>query len=163
MTIATSFSSSIEYCASSTLRWLSAVLFAGWLWTRKLRNGSRLRSLSTKSFSVYSGAFELRGQAPRSWPRRRRAVWAGGGGAAVDTGVPQALQTRSATERPVRREGRHDAGSHLDASRRGRAVAAGAPAAAGPPRGAFGSSAWNAVARHLALQDDLVADDLRDR
>src|SRR5579883_481304 len=83
-----SFSSSTEYCASSTLRWLSASRFAGCCWTRKLRNGSRFRSLSTKSFSVYSG--------PRSWGGRAFAAaddaagavrLTGGGGVDVDDDV----------------------------------------------------------------------------
>src|SRR5581483_10678214 len=96
--MATSFSSSIEYCASSTLRWLSAVLFTVWLWTMKLRNGSRLRSLSTKSFSVYSGHFSSGGSAEALADATGGVRLGGGGGGPLVVGVPpQAIAAGRAT------------------------------------------------------------------
>src|SRR6185312_2303586 len=79
-TMATSLSSSTEYWASSILRWFRAVLFTGWFWTRKLRDGSRLRSLSTKSFSVYSGPLSSGGSAD-AVAEAAGGVRTGGGGA----------------------------------------------------------------------------------
>src|SRR5580692_10307013 len=90
-----SFSSSIEYWASSTLRWLSASRLAGCCCTRKLRNGSRLRSLSTKSFSVYSGPLSSGGRAAAL---AEAAARLGGGGTEVVVGVPHPPQRASADD-----------------------------------------------------------------
>src|ERR1019366_10025451 len=97
--MAISFSSSIEYCASSTLRWLSASLFAGCCWTRKLRNGSRLRSLSTKSFSVYSGPLSSGDRVDVLAEAAARAARFGGGGALTVGVESHAAAKRSAIER----------------------------------------------------------------
>src|SRR5271165_4306708 len=96
--MATSFSSSMEYCASSTLRWLSACLLTCWFWMMKLRNGSRLRSLSTKSFSVYSGPLSSGDSVDAEADAVGAVRTAGGGGGALVVGVlPQATAAGSAT------------------------------------------------------------------
>src|SRR5258708_2331604 len=98
--MATSLSSSIEYCASSILRWFSAVLLTGWFWTRKLRKGSRLRSLSTKSFSVYSGPLSSGGKLDALAEATGARCAGGGTGRAVGV-ESQALARSNAAERPA--------------------------------------------------------------
>src|SRR5580692_11011637 len=132
--MATSFSSSMEYCASSTLRWLSACLLTCWFWMMKLRNGSRLRSLSTKSFSVYSGPLSSRGKLEAEADAVGGVRVGGGGVGALVVGVlPQATAAGSATQsaRTSNARGRRlqaELTWHLRPRRQGRVVCREAPA-----------------------------------